>query len=401
MYFPQPSVRSYQTGLWHLESCSMMVRMRAVVHHMPSKWEWLWMLPPEEMCSDDSDKTIPDGVSIARIPWGQDVHANRWMFPADDVMLLMEVFKPDMVYAECSEHVASIRYCLDKANLKDSKIMTQIGYVPMHSGGYTVSPDPIVRQFEGAEIANAVIFNSDVEQQEWYGIVKRRGLSVRGTALPLVWNGLYDPDDVKMYRDDGRELGKKYFGADEIPRIFYAGRMADPYRTHYKALMIALDRLKQDGKDFRLWVGNPNEAWTWENCRKLPNYEEMPFGEKPMSRRQYLLTLWAANIVPVIIPNRTASFCEAVETDNIVLSSDLIGFDGEVGKGIIATPLEEDDEKDSDAIYQSMTTALERIQRDDLKGIYRKQSRWVSKTHAVHKQSEEIQADFEAVRDLC
>ena len=391
-YIPQPSVRSYKTGKWHLESCSMMHRMRAVAYHMPSTWEWQWCIPPEEMRADGWDAVKPIGIQIDSLPWMDDVHANRWTFPVREFQEKIKDFQPDIVYAECVEHVASIKYVLISLGYDKTKIIAQIGYVPMHTGGkHEVQPNPMIRQMEGADIADLVTFNSEIELSTWRSHAYKEYDYVLEDKKIKVFNSLFDPDDVKCYREAGRSLrATEFSGKDGIPRIFYTGRLSDQKRTNYASLIQALDMLKKDYA-FKVWVGNPNEAVSVDIANNtFPNTEVIHTGAT-LSRSQYVQFLWAADVVPILIPNRTASFCEAVESENFVLCADKIGGGGD--KGIWR--IEDADSETIAATLGGMFDTWAEMFDSDVQRLYRKQERWVTKEHAVHRNIEEIREMFE------
>lgn len=395
MYFPQPSVRSYKTGLWHLESCSMMVRMRSIVYHMPSSWEWMWMVPPKTMQSSNSSDVFPLDAQITEIPWEADVHSNRFTFPVEEVEIAARKYKPDVVYTECVEHVTPLKFALMRAGC-DAKVIAQIGYVPMHTHGYKVLPDPLPRQVDGASEADHLTFNSDVERHAWFKIAIDNGYIVEDLKNKVTeLTGLFDPDDVKCERDEGRDMRKELSGKDGIPRIFYAGRFSDPERTRYIPMLEALTRLAGRGKKFKTWVGDPNQAVSGL-AKMVPNYSETPY-DIPFSRKEYLKTLWAADIVPILIPNRTAGFCEAVEAENLVITADRIGKLDSSGVSTIDGTLPDDEFTDAlEVELGNMIDYFHDTPNEKIKSKFRRQERWVTKYHAVHRQADAIREMFES-----
>lgn len=285
LLWPQPSMRSYETGKWHLEMDPQLMKNRAWVRATP-QWEWGWMVPWRPQRSDESSKAIPEAVTELDMPWAPNVQAARFDFPWSYVDKWLEGFLPDAIICEVPEHVLGLRAVLESRGM-DVPIFAYLNYATIFN--YTSKGDGVdtwSRQVEGARAADRVVFNTQGMAREWLAAAHNDGFWPDITHQPIsVWPGVYSTAEID--RED------RDYARGSVPRIFYTSRLTDPRKNRHPEFCDALWRLHDAGVEFETWFGDPNRAYTDDQLRSMaPNVTRL----RCDSRERYLRMMWEADI---------------------------------------------------------------------------------------------------------
>lgn len=320
LYHPQVSMRSYtDPPKWLLSSDAQLTKMRGYVELLPPSWRWFWLLPE----SWQSDGTHPglSNIYYCSTPHMDNVLEERFNFPMRELAEVYEDVEPDLVICEVPEHVRAWRAVQDSVGRK-CPIVAMVEHVDFYDETKVAARVPfMLRQIDGAIAADKVVFPLHGMKNEW--LMNARHASPYATDGPKIeiWPGLFNSGEVRdgLVRASGEALRD-----DRSPVVFLISRLSDNPRTRFEEIVGASNDALKSGFEHRLWVANPNEAksWDWIRINALA-YEQHPFGEKLLSRQEYLQLLWAADVVPIMYDlSRIYSIgaCEAAAAGCLVLT---------------------------------------------------------------------------------
>lgn len=303
LVWPQLSMRSYSTGLWHLEMDPNLNKDRAWARAVP-QWDWEWLLPPPAQWSPESSKGLAPGVKFSTMPWAPNVQAGRYNFPYEAVRTHLIRIAPDAMILEVPEHAPAIR-TIQQAEGLDFPVFSYVNYAPVLN--YTKG-DTFGRQVEGAACSERLVFNTQGLMDVWTSMAKR--VHWPGVDNVTLWPGVYSPEEID--RQDA--------SYSDPPAVFFTSRLSDPAKNRHPQFFEALRRVYRT-HGFQTWIGDPNRVVPEKSLRDwAPNVTRMHC----TSREQYLSWMRQAAVVPCLWEQDkiySIGFCDALASGSIAIVS--------------------------------------------------------------------------------
>lgn len=282
LLWPQPSMRSYENGLWQLEMDPQLNKNRAWANQ-PSHADWHWILPSSLQCSPESDKAIPESVFAHNIPWSPNVMTGRLNFPWDAVERIVRTVKPDAMVLEVPEHGLAMRMVQEWTKIR-FPIFSYINYLPLFSYTEKSGVDTWERLVEGCRNSDTVVFNTKGLAETFLDEIGDDWPS----EIPItIWKAVYSPAEVDAHRVPG-DL--------EVPAVFFTSRLTDPRKNRNPQFFDAIGRVAKK-RAFQTWIGDPNRALPeralWDMA---PNVTKV----RCSSREEYLRMINQAAVSPTL-----------------------------------------------------------------------------------------------------
>lgn len=390
LYEPQCSMRSYDGNGWLLSSDAQINKMLAYVRALPEDWEWIWTVPATRgMKPLEAQLDLPSNVKPMYRPWPSNVLLHRFHFDMMDSIDCLNDLKldsevPDVMLCEVPEHVRGWTAAMKEADVS-FPIIAMYEHVDIYEE--TKRPDLpfFLRQLEGYTAADLCAFPLAGMQDSWKQATMKLGVESQvDWSKSRIWNALTTLDPSGVCNKTSK------------PTIFFAGRCSDEPRTKWKRFIEACDMLKQTGLDFRVWFANPNEAQDWSRLAKCPGFEQHPYGNRTLERREYLDLLSMADVVPVLYPQShiySIGFMEAIAHDCLVVTDhppSRASYGETIGIQV--------DCMLSTEIAGGLHAALRQVARGDkgkLKQLLGDQKKWASKHRSVERNIDKIKNDIE------
>ena len=353
LLFPQISMRSYEkrSDVWMLSSDAQITKNLGYIRATPD-WSWMVCLPYGSLVHEGMD--LPDRLSNVtdfRMDWANNVLEGRFYVPFREIVMAIDAWRPDVIICEVPEHVRAFRLAM-KAVGHSCPIITVVVHVDFHPETKHVSESFMLRQVDGALASDLTVFTLEGIRDAWcVEAQKLINADVRGIHTQ-VWPGLFDHKEVWSHREDGQELADQLHELyGDVPIVFFASRLSDEPRTRFSD-MIAASNLLNERIPHVLLVANPNESKPWDWIRGVSTaYRPHIYGERTLSRHDYLETLWAADVVPVLYPLDKIGGIGAAEAGaahNVVLTAP--------GEDQYGTPTELDPQQICDSLYRLFNT---------------------------------------------
>jgi hypothetical protein len=280
--------------------------MLANTKALPDDWHWQLFVP--SMGDGEPWKDV-DNVSVWRLDWADNVLQSRYFLDYPELVKAIEQFKPEIMICEQPEHARAIRVA-QAATGVDFPIVSFWTHVDINRVNVHSDTDPIFRQIDGFMASDEIAFQSNEEMTTWFTGAEKLLSGSLDRSKASVWSGIFDTTELDSCRIA--------HDPDLTPAIFFVSRLSDNPRTRWEEFAQATRKLQKKGLCFRTWIANPNEALTRAEIEeRFANLEIVG----PMTRDQYLMSLWQADIVPILYSNGSVSFCEAAYADNLIVTS--------------------------------------------------------------------------------
>jgi hypothetical protein len=323
-------MRSYKDNRWFVYADAQSNKMRAYVEALPDDWEWTWLLPPE----DQSDARDWDrlhrwadriGVRCIHVPWMDNVLEGRYFIPMRELIDVVLGFDPDVLLCEVPEHARAWRAIQRACNAmtgveRSFPIISMVEHVDFYK--QTTVPEEVayyLRQLDGALVSDRIAFPLEGMRKEWskaysHLLEDRFWLDEK----MVTWNAIYSPREVDEWVGD-------VFLEDGAPAIYFISRLSDNQRTHYEEFFEACRILQEEGREFQLWVADPNEAGgSYDKLQGQLGLNHVITHWGTRSRDNYLARLHGASVVPILYPQShiySLGFCEAISAQNLVVTT--------------------------------------------------------------------------------
>lgn len=328
-------MRSYRDQRWLVNQDAQVTKMKAYVEALPAEWEWSWCLPFNYLCDAGQFLDLQNwmtriGVKSWQFPWMHNVLQGRYYFPMEELRVLVDHVKPDVMLLEVPEHARAMRVVQQMAG-QSFPIISMVEHVDFYE--QTRVPEQVaytLRQIDGALVSDCVAFPLEGMREEWgkaaVDLLSDRGQSALDDKNHFVtWNAIFSPKDVEAALDPDDLLEWYDTRDDKRVVVNFISRLSDNQRTHYVEFFQACEELATRGLQFQVWVANPNEGLPVKEIKNLcPNITKIGNA----GRDEYLSDLWKSDIVPILYPQShiySLGFCEAVMSDNIVLTPTMDG----------------------------------------------------------------------------
>lgn len=296
-------MRSYSTPpRWLVREDSQVNKMLGWMRHLPDEWEWTWMLPLQPRWQDSSYEWLH--ARATHIDWAPNVLTDRFGFPMNDVLEVIEAGEYDIAIVEAIEHVAGFKAAQKFAG-KEFPVVGMIGLYDDRDDAF------YLRQIEGAAASDLLVFPLQVIAERWYerakAMVKHTSCEARAVVVPAI----FDPQEVLSHTITPIH--------STCPRIFFISRISDDARTKASLFIEAVCQLRDEGVEFEVWLANPTGV-------DVPISNTGTDLVGPIdSREEYINRLWNADIVPVLYSledGYSVGACEAIATDNLLVTPD-------------------------------------------------------------------------------
>lgn len=384
LVWPQLSMRSYETGKWHLEMDPNLNKCRAWAKHVD--YDWWWLLPEPAQLSEESVKGT-GRVNWATIPWAPNVQASRFNFPFSKMVDAIRYVNPDVMICEFPEHVKAIRMAQRFLTYNaDFPVVSYVDYAPIF--GYTHSDARVStweRQVEGAIESSLLVFNTPGLREKWMDAAEM--LYADGTMadaaieMSSIWPGVYSPDEIDAENGIPR---------DDPPAVFYTSRLSDPAKNRHPEFFEALRRVHEMGIEFQTWIGDPNRAFTDEELMGMaPNVTKL----RCSSREEYLQMMNRAAVVPCLWAQDmiySIGYCDTLAAGAI----SIVAAEDESRVSGIRVP----SEANADQLEDALSTALACWKMDTMRNsVQQSQRRWLMENRSVEENARKMVDDLECL----
>lgn len=317
LYHPQLSMRSYEDNRWLVSADAQFTKILAYVKALPQDWSWTFLMPEASQADTSYVKMLPGNVDLLFMTYGDNVLENRYNFDVPFASSILRAYDFDVLLLEVPEHARAWRVVQQYAK-KDFPIISMVEHVDFYE--QTRVPEKVafhLRQLDGALVSDAVAFPLQGMSNEWAkasaSLVPDPQVVQAWSGKCTTWDAIYSPDEVSMYRPVKESHNAK-------PVINFISRLSDNQRTHYEEFFEACRLLEADGREFEVWVANPNEAMTSQRVLVEGKFVTQVGN---LDRKHYMSMLWQSDIVPILYPQShiySLGFCEAIVAENLMLT---------------------------------------------------------------------------------